>query len=362
MPYFSSLANFIATVTARFNKPRRSLTNAGLLKQDIIDALTDSAKYADDAKTYTDALNASFIYRSMNLVQAIYVDGVNGNDARLGTTNDANAITGCVKTLARVEALHSGKTGKLVINIVGNLTHASDVTLDIPEVYIQNSVAFTISKKSLGAAGEGSYQVRFKSSHVYVYNSGGTINLEAHAAPPASPTEFNYWIAQGAFCLSKNNYWEYEAPKYQIINVMGGTINVGNYCTLVTTGRNGGETNSMAKYHSPGGSIGTTVNLGTGSVLHDLIGDRVALRQYHPTSNADTNVAWGETVLSPTTEQVFTRRAGTTHLIHALRRYHPTSSTDANVWEGEMVISTSNNDLYYKNNGTIRRVTTAVYS
>jgi hypothetical protein len=363
MPYFSSLANFIATVTSRFNKPRRSLSNEGILKQDIIDALTDSAKYADDTVQTLIATNGTFLNWNTQLVQTIYVDGVSGSDTRNGITNNSNATTGCVKTLARVAALQNGKATRLHIIVVGNLTHAADVVLDIPEIKLQVStgVTLTVSKKSLGAYGEANYQIRFKSNHVHVYNQG-TITIEAHAIYPTSPSEFTYYTSQGAFCLIKTDVNEYESPKYQIINVLGGTINVGNYCVFVTTGRGGGESNSLARFFTSVNTLVATFNLGTGATIHDLGGDRVSARQFHPSGPSDGGVGFAELVASPTTLQLFTKRGGDVRLTNALRRYHPTSSTDANVWEGEIVISTSNSDLYYKNSGTIRRVTTAAYS
>lgn len=291
MAYFSSLQNFIDTVTARFNKPRRSLTNEGILKEDVLQALIDTAKRSEDVREEANLLNSNFVSRSLNLTATIYVDGVNGNDARTGTTNDSNAATGRVKTLTRVAQLYSGKVSRLYIVIVGSLTHTVDVTLDIFEVtlHVSAGTSLTFSKRSLGATGECNYKLNLKSSHVHVFNQG-TVNVEAHAAPPGSPTEFYYYAAQGAICLLKANSFEYEAPKSQFINVIGGTINVGDYTTFVVAGRDAGGSNPLARYSSPGNNVATTVVLGTNATLHDLIGDRLGIRQYTPVSSTDSNI------------------------------------------------------------------------
>lgn len=226
----------------------------------------------------------------------VYIDGTNGDDARTGLTNDTNATTGRVKTLARIASLYSGKVTKLIVNISGTLVHNAIVTLEASEVQLRigSGAVLTFTKRTLGGSlGEGQNQLKLMANHVYVYNQG-TINVEAHAAPPTSAGEFNYFIAQGAICLVKSHYIEYEAPKNQIVNVMGGTVNVGAYTTFVTTGRDAGENNPRALFSSPGGNLPTTYNVGTSAAIHDMTGNRVILRNYTPTSSTDANVSTGE--------------------------------------------------------------------
>lgn len=252
----------------------------------------------------TDILNATKAYRDETLgfvngrfaqSLTVFVDGTNGNDARTGLTNDGNVTTGSVKTLGRIANLYSGKVTKLIVYISGTLVHNQIVTLEAIEIQIRvnSGAVLTFAKRSLGAFGEGQYQLKLMASHVYVY-SQGTINVEAHAAPPTSASEFNYVINQGAICLVKTHYIEYEAPKSQYINVMGGTINVGAYTTFVTTGRDAGENNPRALFSSPGNNIGTTFNVGTSGTIHDLTGNREIIRNYTPTSSTDANVSTGE--------------------------------------------------------------------
>lgn len=251
----------------------------------------------------TDILNATKAYRDETLgfvngrfpqSLAVYVDGTNGDDARTGLTNDSNSTTGRVKTLSRVANLYSGKASKLFVIMYGVVAHNSIVTLDALEIrlHVNTGASLTFSKRSLGSFGEGTNNLRLKSNHVFIFNEG-TINVEAHAAPPGSATEFNYFIAQGAICLAKSEFYEYDAPKNQRINLLGGTVNVGNYTTLITTGRDGGESNPRAIFGSSG-IVGVTLSLGTSAVYHDLIGDRTIIRGYTPSSSTDANVSEGE--------------------------------------------------------------------
>lgn len=84
-----------------------------------------------------DAVSASMVSRSLNLNATIYVNGVSGNDARTGETNNAHATTGCVKTLARAAELHNGKTIFLSIMLVGQYELTADLYLDVPNLLIR---------------------------------------------------------------------------------------------------------------------------------------------------------------------------------------------------------------------------------
>jgi hypothetical protein len=250
---------------------------------------------ADQTKSYRDE-TLQFVNGRFPQSLTVYLDGTDGNDARTGLTNDSNSTTGRVKTFGRIASLYSGKVSKLIIFVYGTLDHNAVVTLEASEVQLRvaTGAVLNFKKRTLASSyGEGQNNLKLMVNHAYIYNQG-TINVEAHAAPPASPTESNYFYAQGAICLVKTDYIEYEAPKNQLINVLGGTINVGNYTIFVTTGRSAGETNARALFSSPGANISTTYNVGTGAAIHDLQGNRILPRNYTPSSSTDSAMGNGE--------------------------------------------------------------------
>ncbi|CAG4992173.1 hypothetical protein DYBT9275_00908 [Dyadobacter sp. CECT 9275] len=317
-----------------------------------------------------DATTASLVARSLNLTSTIYVDGVNGNDARTGTTNDHNAATGRVKTMARVIQLHNDKTQSLDINIVGNTEITVNTALRIPFVFMQVGPGVTLTFKKVvgildGASvnvGDGTYKINFFGFELNIYNSG-TITVEAHGGSTGNGDQYYYRSNQGAIGLASRGMGD--CDRYAAVNVVGpGTINGGANTIFVMGGANGLNPdgfNKLARYRRSSISGGSFV-AGSNAVEYSITGDRIILRSYHPTGSSDGNVSEGEVVISPTTNQIYAKRGGVVRLIQNMRRYHPTSSTDAAVWEGETVVSPTNNDLYFKSNGTIRRITTAAYS
>lgn len=267
----------------------------GTYSQIIEDVTEPVQQLKDETKEWHDQ-TLNYVNGRFPQSLTVYVDGTSGDDTRTGTTDDANATTGRVKSLTRIAALYSGKVDILQVKVSGTLVISSDVTLEHREVNIQvlSGAVLTFSKKTIGGGfGEGQCALKLKVSHVMIY-SQGTINVEAHAAPPGSSTEFNYFTNQGAVRLYKTNVYEYDTVKSQILAVLGGTINVGNYATFATTGRESGETNARAIYSSPGTTVSTTVNLGTSAVYHDLQGNRILIRSYTPSSSTDSGMSNGE--------------------------------------------------------------------
>jgi len=291
MPNFATLAAYVATITARFNKPKRSLTNEGLLKQDIIEALTDTAKYADDVKVAGEALNSSFIERSIKFSSIVYVDGTNGNDSRTGTTNDGNAATGRVKTLARVAELHSDKTTYLSIVLTGpgTVVMNSDVIIRCPfivlSVYTGSKLFF--SKKSI-SEGYGSYKLSLDSSTCDVYlASGAFIESEAHGGY-VSGSMGTYNANNGCIRLVGGYLRSLGVSLYSAAH---NTVIVGANTTIFTAGEgvDPGDRYPRCIFVQYGGyyiqNMGVNATLKTG-----FIGDRVILRSYTPTSSTDSLV------------------------------------------------------------------------
>ncbi|MDQ6479815.1 hypothetical protein [Dyadobacter sp. LHD-138] len=303
MAYFSSLQNFIDTVTARFNKPKRSLVNEGIVKQDVIDVLTDTAKFVTDIKVASEGINANFIQRSLSLYATIYVNGTDGNDARTGLSYDNNPVWGAVKTLGRVAELHSQKTQNLMIVISGNTSISNFVDLDIPfvTIIVNQNVTLTFSKKSVEDAngivvGEGSWAIFFY-GHELNFNNSGTIKVEGHAGSTGLGDQYYYRQRQGAVAMARRNM--YDSDRFSILNVTGtGVLNVGNNTTFAVSGGSGSNSDGMNRLgrYRRSGVVGGTLVLGTNAVESISFGDRTTIRRYTPTSSTDLKVEDSELV------------------------------------------------------------------
>lgn len=308
MAYFTSIQNYIDSVTARFNKPKRSLLNDGIVKQDLIDALTDTAKYADDVKQAGEILNANFIQRSLNLSATVYVDGVNGNDTRTGLTPDNVAGVGAVKTLVRVAELYSGKTQSLDIVISGNTQISSNIDLRIPFVTLLVNQNVTLTFKKLTGildannvvVGEGTWKIYMYGYDLNVYNMG-TIQVEAHNGSTGAGDQYYYRMKQGALVFIRQ--FMLDSDRLCTLNVAGsGVLNVGNNTTFAIAGAAGTNSdgfNRLARYRRSG-VIGGSLVLGTNAIESVFTGDQVLIRSYTPTSSTDAKVSELELVTDAT--------------------------------------------------------------
>lgn len=259
-------------------------------------------------------LQSGFVARSLGLTATIYVDGINGNDARTGVTNDNNAATGRVKTIWRAAQLHSGKTNALNIVIAGSVDHALYTYLDCPYVSISIEAGATLRFKKYTTAnvGDGTSTLICKSSTVYVYiKTGGTLDVEGHAGTTGVGDQFFYRNQQGALALgSLISDCIYSGELQTITLRNAGTFTIGNNAVFAVTGQNGLNQYGSVKASYRRG-YGSAPTLGTNAVESDLIGDRTFLRSYHPTSSTDAKVMEGETVISPTNNKLWTKRGGT---------------------------------------------------
>lgn len=249
-------------------------------------------------------LQNAFIARSLNLTATIYVDGVNGNDIRTGTTNDNNAVTGAVKTLNRVAQLHSGKTQSLEIVITGNLDVITLCIIEVPFVLIRIMPGVTLTfRKTLAnkdlsnvIVGEGTAKLTIYGFDLNILNQG-TITVESHAGSTGLGDQYYYRQQQGAICLS--GYLLIDSNRLAIFNVTGGgTLNVGDNTIFACSGPsgvNGDSINKLARYRRSG-VIGGTVVLGTNAIESYFFGDRTIIRRYTPTSSTDLKVEDSELV------------------------------------------------------------------
>ncbi|PWJ49591.1 hypothetical protein CLV98_1464 [Dyadobacter jejuensis] len=301
MAYFSSLQNFIDTITTRFNKPRRSLNNEGLLKQDIVEALSDVGKYADDVREECQSLNTSLITRSLSITATIYLDGISGDDSRTGTSNDTNSATGRVKTLQRVAQLHNFKTPELTIILVGALTTSIEVTLEIPVVNIIVSAPLNFSKRTVTNSGiivgEGTNSISFRSTEVNI-RINSPVTVEGHTGSSGNGNQSYYQFAQGALKLLPNA--ELGNPyRYALLNIAGSnTITLGNntvWAVPGSTGTNSYSWNTLARYRRSAINGGAVI-LGTNAIETLMQGDRCLIRSYTPSNSTDVNVSDGELV------------------------------------------------------------------
>ena len=254
-----------------------------------------------------DATNASLVQRSLNLAATVYVDPVNGNDARIGTTNDNNAATGCVKTLQRVADLHSGKTFSLVIQINGVYNHAADVTLENPSlrIIIPNGASGIVFKKKTTGAGEGNYRLLCSSNDVFLTTLAGSVTVEASLG-----TDKN---SLGALTILRSGMNQ-GLRRYGVINffMWNGTLTLGTNAVFANSGILGTTSlGSSLDFYTRVIEGAPAISIDATATESTLIGDRTYHRQYHPTSSTDAKVGEGETVLSPTNNKLWTKRAGT---------------------------------------------------
>lgn len=258
------------------------------------------------AVTSFDAVQNTFVTRSLSLFSTIFVDGVNGNDARTGTTNDNNAATGCVKTLTRVAQLHNDKTKCLLIHIVGNLDINTEQSLYITELHflIAANVIVTVKKKTIYdpggiAIGEGPYITKLYCTQInmQVY-LGGSLIIEAHSGSSGLGNQAYYTTYQGAFMLGQQKTLM-PADMFQTFTLVvnhQSTFTLGANQTFVTPGTDGYYNvswNNLARYKRI--LSGTTnVTIAASATESLCFGERLFPRAYTPTSSTDAKVMDGE--------------------------------------------------------------------
>lgn len=317
MAYFTSLQNYIDSVTARFNKPKRSLLNDGILKQDVIDALTDTAKYADDVKVASEALNANFVARSLNQNAVCWINGTTGNDAYNGSTQALS-----IKTMARAIALYSGKAVNLAIYIAGTVEINANMTLSAVSIQFDFYPDGKIWIRKL-PTNNGSYYLLLDAVNTSFLTFGGGLGIietEAHGGNVTALATADYNTLQGGIRLLKLQWQDYRSGfKIQTIGCHVMKLVAGAY-TTVFAGFEGGI-NPLPQ------------NLTSYIYYSQMYSDT-------PPATASYEVGFDGNKLFP-------------------RAYTPTSSTDAKVIEGEMVAD--NNFLFRKNGGIIKKIAWAAF-
>ncbi|WP_149242586.1 hypothetical protein [Dyadobacter sp. 32] len=314
MPLNWTVEQFNTWVDATFPDNQTRMISEADLRDAFKNTVLRSDERAASAEALALALNNSFIARSLSLSSVIYVDGTNGNDARTGTTDDNNAVTGRVKTLSRVAQLHSGKTYNLIINITGVLNVTSPVYLDCHSININilSGGVLRFKKYTTAGVGDGTYRLEAQSTcvNVYIY-AGCTLEVEDHAGTAGVGDQFFYRNIQGAIAIVPRNNDLVYTGDMQSVNVRNsGTFIIGNNTIFCTVGRNGtNRYGSVRALYWRG--FGASPTLGTNAVESDLIGDRTFLRSYHPISSTDAKVMEGETVVSPTNKKLWTKLGGT---------------------------------------------------
>lgn len=323
MPLNWTVEQFNTWVDATFPDNQTRMISEADLRDGFKNTVQRSDERAAASEAQALALNNSFIARSLSLHSVIYVDGVNGNDARTGTTNDNNAATGRVKTLGRVAQLHNDKTRSLNVIIVGNLDIQSETTFIIDTMYIQiaQNIVVTVKKKTIYdpsavAIGEGPWRTNFDCREVFfsIY-IGGSLIIEPHAGSNGLGNQSYYPILQCAFQMISNRMgMRVEAYQMFFIHVWHTSVlNIGANQTFVGAGPSGYyylSLNPRVIYKREMSGSGSTV-LGANAIESICTGDRTLMRQYHPTSSTDAKVTEGESVLSPTNNKIWTKRGGT---------------------------------------------------
>lgn len=284
MPYFSTLQQFIDSVTARLTKPKRGVGGSeGLVPADVIEALTDVGKYSDDMRVATGALNASFVSRSLNNTAIIYVRADVGDDARTGETNNNSGTNGAVRSLARVIQLHSGKTQQLSIRITsGNVAVDSELFITVPQLTILISAGaslnfFTRTVVKDGGnvtVGQGTFSLKCFTNVLNV-RVDGSLNVQNHTGSSGAGNQFYYTNAQGAIAICTDMDTIQGIAFQSVMLTYYGTVSVGNNTTLFTYGSNGlnGYGSELARYKRL--SFGGTLFIGSNAMESALQTDKL---------------------------------------------------------------------------------------
>lgn len=310
MPLNWTVQQFNDWVDVTFPDNQARLISEADLRDGFKNTVLRSDERAAAAEGQAALLNTNFVTRSLNLNATIYVDGLNGDDTRTGTTNNTVAGTGSVKTLARVVELHSGKTNRLSINIKNTVEVTTDLTLDIPflEMVIDYGANLLFKKVAIAGGFEGGARLLCQCHDVLV-RVLGNLTVEGYTLLGSS---YEALAKHGAFSLRPALLGRVTSQRSSItIYQMAGAVTVGDNAVLAMPSFEGLNRVNLPNARYMRDVFGGTFTLGTNAVEHKFPGNGVNLRQYHPSSSTDVNVYEGETVLSPTNNKLWTKRGGT---------------------------------------------------
>lgn len=266
MPSFTSLQQFFDTITARLTKSKRGVGGSeGVVATDVLEAMKDVGRYAEDVRSAAVSLNAGFVARSLSSYALIYVQGDVGNDSRTGETFGNTNANGPVQTLARVAQLHSNKTQSLFIEIrTGIVDVSSMVDLNVPEVfiYVWPNAALRFRKRpgvldtNNVVVGEGTWPLRCFSNIVNVRVDGQLVT-EAHAGSTGNGDQYFYRAAQGGIAICGNPFAGISHQYQSVLLSMpvGGSAGVGVNTTMFVHGHSGtnvGVGSQLANYKRSG--------------------------------------------------------------------------------------------------------------
>ena len=235
------------------------------------------------AVTSMDAVQASFVTRSLSHSATCYVQGDVGNDSRTGEAPGTGS-NGAVKTLARVAALHSNKTQNLFIEIrSGTVDVTAIVLMTVPEVMIFVRAGATLRfKKNQNVrdsanvyVGEGTYSLKCFSNVVNVRNDG-SLDVEAHVGSSGAGDQSYYRSAQGAIAICSNETMTRNGQFQSISLSVVENVTVGNNALLFATGISGtnNQGSSLARYTKKILAGGKNVILATGATESALEADK----------------------------------------------------------------------------------------
>lgn len=255
---------------------------------------TDMLLKTDYAGIENDHGIIEFIVSQLSLT--VYIDPVSGNDARTGTTDNNDTVTGRIKSLDRAIRLYSGKLNylKLVLS-PGEIALNQELKLDIPTIKFDILSGSTLKflKKDLLVSstkiGEGTNRLTLISKSVFfeVFD-GGKIETESHIGFIGPGSRDVYDANQGGIVLlgpyiSGNS----EFTSINLIRNYGSIINVGDNTILIQNGLTTAKVrlNSLSYLRSFGSGA---VNLGTNAQSSiNFVGDRVVVRRLLALSNID---------------------------------------------------------------------------
>ncbi|TDB60077.1 hypothetical protein [Arundinibacter roseus] len=260
MAYFASLQQFIDSITARLIRPIRGVGGSeGVSNLDVLEALSDTGKWADDIRVQANGLMADYPTRFSSLQTTIYINPVSGSDINTGAVNSP------IASLHRLAAIVSDKFNLVIVQIQGGVVEVTqDVMINVPFIaFAFNAGTGLYFRKKTFGSGPTAYEQPYKLSlfslnAMFTPNSGVPTLQTENCNPVGGANLTSYMLAQGTINLVQRGAQAWMSYTKQNISIRGINLNIGNN-TVMFSGTNSGS----VIYNPLGGDSNYTRNSGT---------------------------------------------------------------------------------------------------
>ena len=213
MPTFSSLQNFIDTITAKLVKPRRSRTADGVRASDILSAITDMGTYVSenvgDVLEFEETVDAK--------ADKTYVD------AQLATKADASALTPKAdKTYVDAQLATKADASALAAK-----ADTSSVTPKADKTYVDAQLATKADASALAAKADTS-SVTPKADKTYVDAQLATKADASALTPKADKTYVDTQLATKADASALSAKVDKNAPVFTGVSFFESRLHINN--------------------------------------------------------------------------------------------------------------------------------------